>query len=120
MNQPDAAKETRREALVNPEIPVSEHGEAILAKVIQVIAALERDPRRSPRLLDAEGRVQRVTEADFPDSIENRGITIAKGCGSDFVPEREQSPGRLRIRDDIVFNRRGEPQGEVLIEVGGR
>ena len=54
MNEPDATKQAHRQSLENPEITVSEECQAILVKVIQIIAALERKSGRSPRLFDAK------------------------------------------------------------------
>src|SRR5688572_22166457 len=83
---------------------------------MQVGAGLERQPCGSPGLLDVESGVERMPEQGFPELIEDRGVGVSVVGRTDFASEGDELARGLRIRNDIVLERRCKSQNQLLIQ----
>src|SRR3989442_9692334 len=104
MNQRDTPEEIEWESLVQPEFAVAEHGHAVLAEIVQVVAPLHRDTGRPPRLLHAERNIQCLIEPRLGDAVENGGVPVTICLRPDLVAECEQSSRGFRVRISVVLD----------------
>ncbi len=115
----DGAEHRQRHAPDQPDVHVAAQRDAVLVQVVEKAARLELHGGQAPRL----DQVQRHREALLPQGlrgpVEDRLFLVVEGRNADRIEHPELTAGGLRVREDVVLERGGEPDGQVLIEERG-